>query len=71
MGLLDSIVLCLFCGIRTEEVKKLKWEDISFEKRLITISSEIAKKRSIRYVDIPDNALTWLKPLKKRFYCKD
>ena len=67
MGLLDSIVLCLFCGIRTEEVKKLKWEDISFEKRLITISSEIAKKRSIRYVDIPNNALTWLKPLKKGF----
>ena len=65
LGLLDAIVLCLFCGIRTEEIKKLKWENISIEKRVITISSEIAKKRSIRYVDIPVNALTWLNPLKK------
>ncbi|RPG15976.1 MAG: site-specific integrase [Opitutales bacterium TMED207] len=65
LGLLDAIVLCLFCGIRTEEIKKLKWENISIEKRVITISSEIAKKRSIRYVDIPINALTWLNPLKR------
>ncbi len=65
LGLLDAIVFCLFCGIRTEEIKKLKWENISIEKRVITISSEIAKKRSIRYVNIPVNALTWLNPLKK------
>jgi integrase len=62
LGLLNAIVFSLFCGIRTEEVKKLSWEDISLDKKVLKISSEIAKKRSIRYVNIPENALTWLTP---------
>ena len=60
--LLGAVTLGLFCGIRTEDLKRLRWENVKDRdpQPFVTISGEMAKKRRIRNVDIPKNALPWL-----------
>lgn len=60
LDLLGAVVLGLFCGIRTEELKRLEWTDVKSAKKIVTISAKIAKKRRIRNVDLSANALAWL-----------
>jgi integrase len=62
-GMLASTVLRLFCGIRTAEVCRLDWSEVHWldEKPYVHIPAGKAKKRRIRLVDIPENALAWLK----------
>lgn len=62
LKLLPAVTLGLFCGIRTEELKRLEWNNIkdSESSPIVTISGAIAKKRRIRHVEIPSNALKWL-----------
>jgi len=62
LNLLPAVVLGLFCGIRTEEIKRLDWSQVKDHESqpIVTISSSIAKKRRIRHVDIPENARLWL-----------
>lgn len=62
-GMLASVVLRLFCGIRTAEVCRLDWSEVHWldEKPYVHIPAGKAKKRRIRHVDIPANALAWLK----------
>lgn len=67
VGMLPAIVLGLFCGLRTEELKRLGWQHIHLdeEKPYVSIGSEIAKKRRKRNVEIPENAKAWLLPYKQ------
>ena len=67
LNLLPFVVLGLFCGLRTEEIKRLDWSAINLtgDKPSVTISGAIAKKRRIRHVDIPANAVAWLTPCAK------
>jgi integrase len=60
LDLMGAVTLGLFCGIRTEEIKKLKWKDIHLDEGFVTIGRDIAKKRSIRNVTLCDNSLKWL-----------
>lgn len=63
LELLPSVVLGLFCGIRTEEIKRLTWEKhlkLDEPNPYVNVTPDIAKKRSIRHVDIPVNAQAWL-----------
>ncbi|MDQ8202780.1 tyrosine-type recombinase/integrase [Pelagicoccus sp. SDUM812003] len=62
LNMLGSVVLGLFCGIRTSELKLLTWTSVRDDEPnpYVTIASSIAKKRRIRNVDIPKNALEWL-----------
>jgi integrase len=61
LGLLASVTLGLFCGLRTEEIKRLDWSCIQLDRRLLTISASIAKKRRIRTINIPGNAVSILR----------
>ncbi len=67
LKLLPAVTLGLFCGIRTEELKRLEWEDVKLAESIpvVTISGAIAKKRRIRHVEIPENALEWLRLCKR------
>jgi len=58
-----AVVLGLFCGIRTEELKRLTWDALRLDEKepFVVIGPEIAKKRRIRNVTIPENALAWLR----------
>jgi len=62
LDLLGAVVLGLFCGIRTEEITRLEWEDVrmSEESPVVVVGGKIAKKRRIRHVEIPPVALAWL-----------
>lgn len=62
LNMLGAVVLGLFCGIRTSELKLLTWSSVRDDEQnpFVTIASSIAKKRRIRNVDIPRNALAWL-----------
>lgn len=63
LKLLGAVTLALFCGLRTEELKRLDWDSVKINETpaTVTIGAKIAKKRRIRHVDIPNNALQWLK----------
>ena len=61
--LLPSVALSLFCGLRTEELTRLRWEAIDLKKRKITISPEIGKNRRSndwRSPEIPKSAVEFL-----------
>lgn len=66
LDLLAPVVLGLFCGIRTEEIKKLQWQHVNLSEGFVTIGREIAKKRRIRNVTLPENAKQWLTLCKDR-----
>jgi integrase len=57
-----AVVLGLFGGIRTEEIKRLSWEAVRLneEHPFVVIGPEIAKKRRIRNVPLPPCAIAWL-----------
>jgi len=61
LGLLASVTLGLFCGLRTEEIKRLDWSSIQLDRRLLTVSASVAKKRRIRTINIPGNAVSILR----------
>jgi len=62
LGLLGAVTLGLFCGLRTEELKRLDWADVKLNEAqpVVTIGAKIAKKRRIRHIEIPANAVQWL-----------
>ncbi|HUI06915.1 MAG TPA: tyrosine-type recombinase/integrase [Verrucomicrobiae bacterium] len=58
-GLLSSVALGFFAGIRSTELMKLNWTAIKFEEREIFTGASIAKTRSRRVVPINDAPLAW------------
>lgn len=70
LDLLPAVVLGLFCGLRTEELKKLKWSHLKIEDHsepFVQIPRGLGKGRYIRNVPIPENALKWLKLCPKKY----
>ncbi len=63
MDLGAAVVLALFCGIRTEELKRLDWSAVRIDdpQPFVKIDRSIAKKRRIRNVEIPACAIAWLR----------
>jgi integrase len=57
---LPFFVLGGFCGLRTVEVTRLRWEDIRWAESSIVISSAIAKTRTRRIAPLTDPAAAWL-----------
>jgi integrase len=62
LDLLGAVTLGLFCGLRTEEIKRLDWKAVRLAESSpsVIIGAKIAKKRRFRHVDIPPVALPWL-----------
>jgi len=58
-----AVVLGLFGGIRTEEIKRLDWQAVRLDDAspFVVIGAEIAKKRRIRNVPLPACAVAWLR----------
>lgn len=55
------LALSLFCGIRPEELNKLTRADVLLEKKIVHISESVSKTGTARNVEIPENALEWLR----------
>ena len=62
LGMLPAVTLACFCGIRTEELKRMEWEEVKLDdaQPFVVIPATKAKKRRIRHVPIPENAAEWL-----------
>jgi len=57
-----ALALGFFAGIRTTELTQLDWKWVDMKERRVKIPPEIAKRRSVRYIDMEDNLYEWLKP---------
>ncbi|HZZ59023.1 MAG TPA: tyrosine-type recombinase/integrase, partial [Opitutaceae bacterium] len=62
LGLLGAVALAIFCGLRTEEIRRLGWDQVRLaeDHPVVTIGAKIAKKRRIRHVEIPAAGVQWL-----------
>lgn len=56
------LVLGGFAGLRSEEIRRLDWEDIKLEAGHIEIKARIAKTKTRRLVPISENLRRWLTP---------
>lgn len=61
-AMVPALAIGFFAGVRTTELQQLDWTDVNLKNRTITINPRIAKKRSVRHIDISDNLAAWLAP---------
>jgi len=64
--ILPALAIGFFAGLRTTEIRQLDWKHVRFPSRgdpnaVITVPPEIAKRRSVRHVDMQENLFLWLK----------
>jgi integrase len=64
--LLWYAVLATFCGIRPAEIERLTLDRINLEERTVIITGGTAKTARRRVVDLPENAVAWLRMLEKQ-----
>jgi integrase len=60
--LIPAMVLGAFGGLRTEEIKRLKWNHIKLARNLIDVPPEVTKTQTRRLIPIHDNLKKWLLP---------
>jgi integrase len=58
-----TVALGAFAGIRSEEIKRLTWDEVSLEQGKITITAAKSKTAQHRYVTILPCLEAWLRPL--------
>ena len=61
--LIPVLVIGAFAGLRTEEVRRLRWEEVDFEHDLIHVGAKKAKTRSRRLVPLLPNLKAWLRSI--------
>ena len=59
-------LLCIFAGIRPEEVCRLDWSNVNIAERLIEVPDESAKTDIRRFVDMEPLLVEWLEYFGKR-----
>ena len=62
---LPAIAIMTFAGVRPTEVTRLKWADISFEEKVISIRGLNSKTGGTRHVTLCSALQAWLAPFKK------
>ncbi len=58
--IIPALTVLFFAGIRPHEMMRLSWAEIDTAARLIRLTGEQTKTRTMRNVDLSDNALAWL-----------
>ena len=66
LELLPHHLLCIFAGIRPEEVCRLDWSNVNIAERFIEVPDESAKTDIRRIVDMEPLLVEWLKYFGKR-----
>ncbi len=61
-SMVPALAIGFFAGVRTSELQQLEWQHVNLVEKRLTISPAIAKKRSVRHIDISDNLAAWLAP---------
>ena len=60
------IIFDLNTGLRKEELLSIKWTDIDFENKQLSVRAEIAKYNKSRYIDLGKHALNVLNSLPRK-----
>jgi integrase len=60
--LIPTLALKFFSGLRTEEMIRLKWEDIKFDQNVIFLNKQVTKTKQRRIVPMLPNLKEWLTP---------
>ncbi len=58
--LIPTLALKFFSGLRTEEMVRLKWEDVKFDQDVILLSKQVTKTKQRRIVPLLPNLKIWL-----------
>ena len=61
-GLIPSLALKFFSGLRTEEMIRLRWEDIKFDQDVIFLGKHVTKTKQRRIAPLLPNLKRWLEP---------
>jgi len=61
----DRVICALgaFCGLRSAELHRLRWENIRMDQRVLMIDAQQTKTASRRVIPLPENAIAWIAPL--------
>ena len=59
--IIPALTVLFFAGIRPYEMMRLSWEQIDTKARVVRLTGEQTKTRTMRNVDLSDNAVAWLK----------
>lgn len=60
---LPVFLIGLFCGLRTAELRRLRWEDVDLPGGHVEVRAENAKTATRRLVEIRPHLKAWLSPL--------
>jgi integrase len=63
--LVPALAIGAFAGVRSEEIKRLKWEDVRLDQGHIEIRAANAKTKVRRLIPVSPNLRSWLAPLAK------
>lgn len=58
--IVPALTVLFFAGLRPHEMMRLSWTEIDLAGKLIRLTGEQTKTRTMRNVDLSDNALSWL-----------
>lgn len=59
--LMPYVVIGMFGGVRRAELERLKWEAVNLDEGTVVVGLKIAKTRTRRIVDLPVNAVAWIR----------
>jgi integrase len=61
----DRVICALgaFCGLRSAELGRLRWENIRMDQGVVVIDAQQTKTASRRVIPLPKNAIAWIAPL--------
>ncbi len=60
--IVPGLALKFFSGLRTEEMLRLKWEDVKFDQDVIFLNKRVTKTKQRRIVPLLPNLKLWLSP---------
>lgn len=60
--LLPVLAIKAFTGIRTEEMMRIQWGRVDFEKRCIILTADVTKTKQRRLIPMAQNLFVWLYP---------
>lgn len=62
--MMGYVVLGCYCGVRPRELEHLDTRHLNLREKTLIVLGKTAKTRSRRVVDIPDNAVQWLRSVR-------
>lgn len=69
--LMPMVILTIYTGMRRGELFSLKWKDINFEEKTLTIQGKTSKNKTTRHIYLHDDAISTLRGWEKSAEVKE